>query len=269
MRHSGIGNHHAAMLAATAVAAGALAWYAVACRDPVGPGFPADAKPLEPLAPYRTWWALVEECSGLRGDFDRVQWYTSERIALEDGGHCGGWSPDGNRIVLAPDHVSNGGTVRHEMLHALTGHLGHSADYFITRCGALTPCERECGVTESSRGVPADAKNVQPEYLHVSVRIDPTSPRRYLDDGWFRITITARNPTATPVWVWLPGLVSYSYHEVSRGGNGTLTREARWGFLANEARSFVFDEVYPAGTYTLHGAFGGARSLPLTFTVTR
>lgn len=269
MQQPEIRRHHSSPLAGAAIAVSALAWYALACQDPVGLGFPADATPLAPLAPYRTWWSLVEGCSGLRGDFSDVRWYTSESLATDDGGHCGGWTPDGNRIVLALDHVTDGGTVRHEMLHALLGRGGHPTEYFVSRCGPLTPCERECGLSETTRGVPADARDVLPAYLDVTVRVDPPAPRSYLDDGWFRITITARNPAATPVWVWLPGVVAFSYHEATRGGNGTLTRETRWGFLPNEARSFVFDEVYPAGTYTVFGAFGGERSAPLAFTVTR
>src|SRR5690606_30827649 len=48
-----------------------------ACSDPTGPQLPADAVQLQPLAPYRTWWALMENCSGLTGNFDGVTWFSS------------------------------------------------------------------------------------------------------------------------------------------------------------------------------------------------
>ncbi len=40
-----------------------------------GCGFDVEGdQPMSPPAVHRTWWAKTEACSGLSGDFDRVQW---------------------------------------------------------------------------------------------------------------------------------------------------------------------------------------------------
>lgn len=44
-----------------------------ACRDPFAP--PSGSSPFVPPQSYRTAWQEVEECSGLRGDFTRVEWF--------------------------------------------------------------------------------------------------------------------------------------------------------------------------------------------------
>src|SRR4051812_27935612 len=35
---------------------------------------PGDDAPMTPPAVYRQWWAKTEACSGLQGDFDRIEW---------------------------------------------------------------------------------------------------------------------------------------------------------------------------------------------------
>lgn len=239
----------------------------VACRGSVGPAFPSDAVPMEPLAPYRTWWTLVEGCSGLSGDFESVRWYTSSGVANDGRRYSGAWVTDGNRIVLAEGREGDGGTVRHEMLHALVRRGGHPREYFVTRCGPLTPCERECGMSETTRGVPLLATEILAEGLTVTVRVDPPVPVAHVDEGWFRITVTATNPLSVPVWVRLTAPMAFSYTETLHPGNATLSEDARWAFLSNESRSYIFDDHYPAGTYTLFAAFGGRSAAPFTFTV--
>lgn len=254
-------------LARGVLAVWSLACGAVACRVAVSPAFPADAVPMEPLAPYHTWWSLVETCSGLSGDFSDVRWYLSSGVADDGRTYSGAWVTDGNRIVLAAGHETDGGTVRHEMLHALVRRGGHPREYFVNRCGPLTPCERECGLTEATHGVPSTAAEILPEGLIVRVHVDPPVPLVHVDEGWFRITITATNPLPSPVWVRLPGPTAFSYAETLRPGQGTLTEEVRWAFLPNESRSYIFDDHYPAGTYSLYAAFGGRPAAPFNFTV--
>lgn len=220
---------------------------------------------MEPLPPYRTWWSLVEDCSQLTGDFSDVRWYVSDGVTEGGKRFSGAFVTDGNRIVLAAGHETDGGTVRHEMLHALVGKGGHPQEYFVDRCGPLTPCEKECGLTEATRGVPVGALDVVPEDLVVTVRLEPAQPLVQVDSGWFRVIITATNPAEVPVWVWLPGKISFSYAERLRSGNGALTEEPLWAFRARESRSYIFDEHYPLGDYTLYAAFGGQQAAPLPF----
>lgn len=103
---------------------------------------PAGAVLFQPPAHYLDLWQQVESCSGLRGNFGRIAWFTVEGGAFPD--------PETGRPVLghwAPKHIiSLAGTVtggvyadadfivKHEMLHDLIGHAGHPAVPFASPC---------------------------------------------------------------------------------------------------------------------------------------
>ena len=62
-----------------------------------GCGF--DVQGDQPMAApdvYRTWWAKTEACSGLTGDFDRVQWEVVPGASFTcSSGQCAGhWQSD-------------------------------------------------------------------------------------------------------------------------------------------------------------------------------
>jgi hypothetical protein len=101
-----------------------------------GCGF--DAVGDQPMAApdvYRTWWAKTEACSGLTGDFDRVQWEVVPGASFHcSSGQCAGhWESD-HRIWIADQYLTNEMVVRHEMLHELLGHSGHPSPPFGEGC---------------------------------------------------------------------------------------------------------------------------------------
>jgi hypothetical protein len=96
---------------------------------------PGDDSPMAPPAVYREWWARTEACSGLSGDFDRVQWsvVAGHGFPCASGSCAGHWEP-GHRIYLAEDWTMNEMVVRHEMLHDLLGRAGHPDPPFGNPC---------------------------------------------------------------------------------------------------------------------------------------
>lgn len=52
------------------------AWFS-ACQSATAPAaqLPVGAVRFEASAAYKGWWAVVQNCSGLTGDFNAVQWY--------------------------------------------------------------------------------------------------------------------------------------------------------------------------------------------------
>lgn len=108
----------------------ALATLLAAC------GFdPAGSQSWEPPAIYREWWAATESCSGLGGDFDRIEWMVvpGESFECASGECVGHWEPD-HRIFLADEWKEHEMVVRHEMLHDLMRRSGHPDPPFGIGC---------------------------------------------------------------------------------------------------------------------------------------
>jgi len=100
---------------------------------------------------YQVWWDMTELCSGRTGQLGTVDWYVVPGVAqFEHKGRpvSGYWSSAGNRVVLAERAMTDGGLVRHEMLHALLGHSGHSRDAFDCRRVEGWSCYRSRGTRE-------------------------------------------------------------------------------------------------------------------------
>lgn len=96
---------------------------------------PGNDSPMTPPAVYREWWAKTEACSGLSGDFDRVQWsvVAGHSFPCSSGRCAGHWEP-GHRIYVAREWSTNEMVVRHEMLHDLLDRAGHPDPPFGTPC---------------------------------------------------------------------------------------------------------------------------------------
>jgi hypothetical protein len=96
---------------------------------------PGDDSPMSPPAVYREWWAKTAACSGLTGDFDRVQWSVvpGQGFKCASGTCAGHWEPD-HHIYVAQDWTMNEMVVRHEMLHDLLGRPGHPDPPFGDPC---------------------------------------------------------------------------------------------------------------------------------------
>lgn len=98
---------------------------------------PTNTTEYIPFTVYKEWWADVERCSGLKGDFAKVHWFATPDVSILYGdiGATGVWSRPHSIYVAAPiadttwQIVTNpiNGTptdyrrfvVQHEMLHDL------------------------------------------------------------------------------------------------------------------------------------------------------
>jgi hypothetical protein len=101
-----------------------------------GCGFdPAGSQSWEPPAVYKEWWAKTEACSGLSGNFDRVDWtiVPGESFHCSSGDCVGHWDP-GHKIFLASEWSMHEMVVRHEMLHDLMRRRGHPSPPFGKGC---------------------------------------------------------------------------------------------------------------------------------------
>jgi hypothetical protein len=96
---------------------------------------PAGDKAMDPPAVYRDWWAKTEACSGLSGDFDRIQWQVvpGHSFSCASGACAGHWEA-GHEIFIAHDWTQNEMVVRHEMLHDLLNRSGHPDPPFGVGC---------------------------------------------------------------------------------------------------------------------------------------
>lgn len=106
---------------------------------PVDERLPYGALPMVAPAEYGAWFERTAACSGLRGAFDRIQWYVVpgvETFATAAGPKVGMWEKHGGvaRIIIAGRYRDHEMVVRHEMLHHLLDREGHPADYFVDRC---------------------------------------------------------------------------------------------------------------------------------------
>ena len=92
-------------------------------------------EPMAAPAVYREWWAKTQACSGLSGDFDRVEWMVvpGESFECKSGRCVGHWHPS-HHIYIAEQYLHNEMVVRHEMLHDLLDGGGHPNPPFGQGC---------------------------------------------------------------------------------------------------------------------------------------
>jgi hypothetical protein len=99
---------------------------ASACYSILGPDvtLPPDAVPGDPLEVYAEWYADVEACTGVEGDFDQIRWF---RVP-----HERWWDPVWKQyaigtwraphdIYLAEPRIDDEQVVKHEMVHDVLG----------------------------------------------------------------------------------------------------------------------------------------------------
>ena len=96
---------------------------------------PANDRAFTPPAEYRAWFEKTQACSGLKGDYDRIQWYVIPGTEFDcPGGKCvGRWNTD-HTIYISESWTENEMVVRHEMLHDLIGRPGHPDPPFGNPC---------------------------------------------------------------------------------------------------------------------------------------
>ena len=255
-----------------------LACALAACESITSPDFPSTAIRFTPPSIYREWWSMTEACSGRTGSFDAISWYMVPNSDVLPGTDFSGEWYSSGRIVIAAgdDQISAGNLVRHEMLHALVPQGGHPRDLFVGRCGGIVLCIEDC-LAGGGSPPPLDpaARPEPPESLRVSVDVNPSAPSSAIWDGFFMMTIHARNPSSHPVVVQLPPSgddgppVSFSYNLTGYEGGVWFDMRADTPevtrFAAGETKDFVFDfhnkpgqfryELSP-GTWLFKGAYG-------------
>jgi hypothetical protein len=258
---------------------------ATSCGLLTDPRLPAGAEPFAPPPVYATWWAMTEACAGVSRPFSSVRWYRvagADEVRTPDGRPAGGyWESSTGRVVLAGTRVLWGGTVRHEMLHALLRRRGHPRDAFLGRCGGVVVCAENCVADAGPPPAPAAATaRVAPAALEVRVAVAPAAPSAARDGGFFVLVVSARNPAAHPVVVVPPpggGGAAPGYQFVAwgpagglQGGIGSLD-PGHVQFGPGETKRQVFDFVLgprmgegypdattlPPGRYRIEGRFGG------------
>ena len=104
---------------------------------------PPGTYPFDPPVEYGTLWASVEDCSGLRGDMSRIEWFAipGSRFSCRGGDACTGLWRSPHTIFLS-EAAKDGQTgpnylaVRHEMLHDLLGG-GEDHPPIFFQCGLM------------------------------------------------------------------------------------------------------------------------------------
>jgi hypothetical protein len=196
----------------------------ISCGHLTDPALPPDAEAFVAPAVYARWWAMMESCSGLRGSLNQIHWFATpsplQNPENKEEYIEGYWSRASNRVVLISNDTVDGGTVRHEMLHALIRTGGHPRSMFLQKCGGLVDCGLDC-VREAGPATPvvAGTPEVLPAQMEVTSEVSPASPSAQIDGGLAIFTISVHNPFPNPVVVVL-----------SRRGSETVVTSYRFDF---------------------------------------
>ena len=251
-----------------------------ACGSLVDPDLPANAEQFTPPPVYARWWAMTEACSRVSGDLSSVSWFVVpgvSTIPLNGKPVEGYWSLAGNRIVIAGAGRLSGGIVRHEMLHALMRAVGHSRAKFLQDCAGVVYCTEGC-ISDAGPPPAPDPAAIQvgPEGLEVRVDVQPATPSRAVDEGFFAVIVSVRNPATVPVVVKLPpqpigdGPTTFRFDILGQStvlsGNELALDPSVTTFAAGETKRHIFDfriatepgsRSLAPGTYTLRAGYSG------------
>ena len=192
----------------------------------------------------------MESCSLKTQRFDDVTWYqvpNSDVVRLNGKTVGAYWAPTSNSIVLAGNGMMVGDFVRHEMLHAIIRKSGHPREDFIERCGGAVTCASDC-VREAGPGPNPDTVSAKlpSDSLLITVSTQPALPSKSVDDGFFTIVVSARNPGNATVAVSQdltdPGF-SYTMSGPlgTVGGGETIFDPGRTVFAPGETKVKYFD----------------------------
>jgi hypothetical protein len=248
----------------------------LACENPAGVPFPAQATPMVPPEMYRAWWTLTEECSGSRGDFAAIRWYVIPGETFFPGhpGVNAVYYSGSRRTVVTERAMYDGQVIRHEMLHALTGleHGRHPRQQFRVNCAGIVACDDDC-VSDggAAPAAIAEARRVGPASITVTVSTWPPPATRR---GYLSVVVSATNESSTPVVVDLPrdaGSAPRSFEAALHGNGSQVWRASRARspestyFAPGETKRYFFDfrvaaeagpHVLLPGSWTFNGAYG-------------
>lgn len=251
------------------------------CTDFFGPSLPTGAVPLSPVpAEYEAWWALTQQCSGLRSDLSEVRWYTvpGSRTVPGHDEAAGIYIRGSAQVVLAEGQERNGFLVRHEMLHALRRNGGHPRDLFLEQCGGVVSCgdvcQEEAGPTPSwDLSVPS----ATPSEVAVEVAVVPDVVSLGGGSrGCVTIVATVASARASAVTLDIRRGSGFSWWVEGLGGGsggGPVLRDSLIVIKPSGSWSYVFDcprliaEGLAPGDYTAYARLEAARSASVPFRV--
>lgn len=236
---------------------------------------------------------MTQACSGLTGSLGGVTWFkTDQTLRDPHSGEsiAGYWNSDNNSIVLTAVVVLDGGSVRHEMLHALLRKSGHPRNQFLGGCLGTVNCEGPCITDAGPYPQPPETPiKVTGDSLDISVDIEPRNPDSGGGGGFFSITVLVHNLSTH--WVTVPSPVSpispdangaHTFEFDVRGPAGAISGgEVRHDpsesiFAPGETKKHVFDfstgdnfiaRQLPPGSYTVHGGYADYLSGDSTFVI--
>lgn len=263
-----------------------------ACDGLVAP-LPSDAEEFSPPAVYTTWWKMTEACSGQTGSLGAITWFKTDQ-ALRDPRTgeqiVGFWTSGSNRIVLMTGVVLDGGTVRHEMLHALLRKSGHARNQFLGKCAGAVNCQGSCIRDAGPYQQPPETPiHVRGDSIEISVDIEPRNPNSTYDGGSFSMTVLVRNRSSH--WATVPSMYSYVFPGYDstrtfefdlRGPAGGISGgeirldPSEWIFAPGETKKQVFDfaigndlfaHELPPGNYIARGGYSDYWSTDSTFVI--
>jgi hypothetical protein len=216
-----------------------------------------------------------------------VKWYVVAQptLAIGDGSFNGFWYRAGNRIVLAQPYVTDGQTVRHEMLHAILQRGDHPPDQFTDRCGGVVGLDDDFRRPPASgQPLPGPASAVlEPTALVLGVEVTPQPVSVGMpDSAWISMTVTVTNPRAEAVWVHLTRLDSLNPYRRSfvvevmlpsrtqQPGGTTYFADSLMPFGPHETKRQVFDaQLSPvSGNWPIRASFNTAADAWRSFVVT-
>jgi hypothetical protein len=102
---------------------------------------------------------MMEQCSGRSGALQDIVWYQvpgTSTVMVNGQSAEGYWNAAERRMVVASTAVLDGGTIRHEMLHALLGVHGHPRSQFLGTCAGLVTCADNCVADAGLMPIPSD-----------------------------------------------------------------------------------------------------------------
>ena len=237
-----------------------LCLVATACRLGLDEDFPESAAPFVPPPQYRTWWEVVESCSGRSAPFEAVSWFKVPvgELLVRDKTAAGAWFVFRNRIAIANAWTTIGSLVRHEMLHAILETGGHPEGYFRGRCGDVVACSDDCQPPSRLD----DAVALSPHVFEAEAALYPARPSLTAYGGRMTVVVTMRNPTDRNAYFefgWQQDTrcaVGYMISSVADPRRSDIecswfeaSNDGRTWFRPGETRRMVFEVDLRAPTY--------------------
>jgi hypothetical protein len=231
------------------------------------------ARALVPPARFETMWRTVQACTGLRGEFSSLEFYSVPSGYRVNGKLVDGfWENRGwhQRIYLTNGLAATPETVRHEMVHALIQTAQHTRRDFVENCGGIVACTSSCradaGVTPYSEVEATSLPLLVNASMVQGIRIIPSERS---DSAWFTIIVSAQNPAGQRSS--LPtALQTFAYTMGTNGGTQNFGSEFRIldGHQTVQAAFDVLPSANERGRrFTVTGQFNGVNGASTTIDI--